>query len=103
MLKLLRYPQAKNLHMYISLQIEKIIQLSDEMAPNVAKVCNETFKSAFSTSFAVTNELFTTPSKQYDDINLEGEEEATEETQAAKKSSSVSLIHFILCTLYMSL
>ena len=98
MLKLLRYPQAKNLHMYISLQIEKIIQLSDEMAPNVAKVCNETFKSAFSTSFAVTNELFTTPSKQYDDINLEGEEEATEETQAAKKSSSVSLVHSILCT-----
>ena len=81
----------RHTRLYISLQIEKIIQLSDEMAPNVAKVCNETFKSAFSSSFAVTNELFTTPSKQYDDINLEGEEEATEETQAAKKSSSVSI------------
>ena len=59
------------------------------MAPNVAKVCNETFRSAFSTSFAVTNELFTTASKQYDDINLEGEEEA-KEVQATKKSISVS-------------
>ena len=61
------------------------------MAPNVAKVCNETFRSAFSTSFAVTNELFTTTSKQYDDINLEGEEEA-EEVQATKKSISVSFL-----------
>jgi len=59
------------------------------MAPNVAKVCNETFRSAFSTSFAVTNELFTTTSKQYDDINLEGEEEA-EEVQATKKSISAT-------------
>ena len=59
------------------------------MAPNVAKVCNETFKSAFSTSFAVTNELFTTASKQYDDINLEGEEE---EVQTTKKSISVRFL-----------
>ena len=61
------------------------------MAPNVAKVCNETFRSAFSTSFAVTNELFPTASKQYDDINLEGEEEAGED-QATKKSISVSFL-----------